>query len=467
MAASSRDNIWQHCLVHYAGSDVGLRRFNNQDSLAVDLAPTLEAFRARGHLFLVADGMGAHAAGELASRVAAETIPLAYRKLRDLSPPDALREAVEEANRQIHLRGKSSEDFRGMGTTVSALCLLPEGAYAAQVGDSRTYLCRKDCIQQLSYDHSLVWELRSLGNLPANANLDYVPKNIITRSLGPNPTVEVDLEGPFAIEAGDVFLLCSDGLSGQVTDTELGQVLSCLPPSEAGPALIDLANLRGGPDNITLIIVKVLSPQCEAPNGAPTDSTRGTRSSQRGDTDGSVKPSGWRSLIPFFTGLLGVFFTALGFALRFIIQANRKSPLDLVLFIFGLLLVGTSCLLDWIGKRGKSGPIHGSRYGPRLGKGPYTSASTAPQPEFSEKLKNILRELEAAARHEQWQMPWDRLQAFQQRAEQATASRDYATAIAEQCRAISLVMNVARSQGNRKPTPPTNFYQDFDQGRAT
>ena len=153
-------SIWENCLETAALSDIGLRRGNNQDSMAVALAASQEKWETRGHLFMVADGMGAHAAGELASKVAADTIPLAYNKLLDQPAPNALRSAVLDANAQIHSRGSASDDFRGMGTTVTVLVLLPQGAVVGHVGDSRAYRVRGNRIQQLTFDHSLVWELR-------------------------------------------------------------------------------------------------------------------------------------------------------------------------------------------------------------------------------------------------------------------------------------------------------------------
>ncbi len=135
-----------------------------------------------------------------------------------------------------------------MGTTASALLLLPQGALTGHVGDSRVYRLRGKCLEQLTFDHSLVWEMSAAGQLPKNALPGFVPKNIITRSLGPHADVKVDLEGPYPLEAGDTFLLCSDGLSGQVSDEEIGALLHCLPPAEAAQVLVDLANLRGGPD---------------------------------------------------------------------------------------------------------------------------------------------------------------------------------------------------------------------------
>ncbi len=116
--------IWEHCLEHAALSDIGLRRTNNQDAMTVVIADSCATWQRRGHLFMVADGMGAHAAGELASKVATDTVALTYCKLTELSPPEALLKATQEANRQIHSRGEADPEFRGMGTTSTVLLLL-------------------------------------------------------------------------------------------------------------------------------------------------------------------------------------------------------------------------------------------------------------------------------------------------------------------------------------------------------
>jgi serine/threonine protein phosphatase PrpC len=248
---------WQKFVEHAELTDVGLRRSNNQDSLAFQLASGEKEWRRRGHLFLVADGMGAHAAGELASKIAADTVPLTYFKLADESPVTALQKAIEDANAKIHARGQANPDFKGMGTTASVLLLLPQGAMVGHVGDSRVYRLRGDRVEQLSFDHSLVWEMKAAGRINDHDMPGFIPKNIITRSLGPADVVQVDVEGPFPLAEGDTFMLCSDGLSGQVEDEELGVILHCLPPREAVQVLVDLANLRGGPDNITVIVARV------------------------------------------------------------------------------------------------------------------------------------------------------------------------------------------------------------------
>jgi protein phosphatase len=242
---------------HASLTDVGVRRSHNQDNLAVQLASDDAQWRQRGHLFLVADGMGAHAVGEKASEQAASVIPHTFFKHVQQNPPGAaLRKAFIEANAHIHACGQANREFEGMGTTTTALLLRPEGAWVSHVGDSRVYRIRDGWIEQLSYDHSLLWEYARIKHMDPDDVQD-IPSNVIHRCLGPEPLVQIDVEGPHSVQAGDIFLLCSDGLSGQVTDSEMGAVATALPPAEACRFLVDLANLRGGPDNITAIVVRI------------------------------------------------------------------------------------------------------------------------------------------------------------------------------------------------------------------
>ncbi len=255
----------------------GMRRRNNQDSYNIVLGDSLEAWERAGHLFVVADGMGAHAAGELASRLAADLIPHHYHKHQRSLPADALARSISDSNGEIYRRGQANPEFRNMGTTASVLLLLPEGAIVAHVGDSRVYRLRGQQFDQLTFDHSLVWEMQASGEVNEETiRSGVIPKNVITRSLGPNPNVQVDLEGPFPVRVGDQFLLCSDGLSGQISDEEIGVILQAFSPSEAAQLMIDLANLRGGPDNITVIIVSVKDASAETKNGeiGPTQAKR-------------------------------------------------------------------------------------------------------------------------------------------------------------------------------------------------
>jgi protein phosphatase len=220
---------------------------------------------------LVADGMGAHAVGELASKIATDGIPHIYSKHAQDGPNPALKRAFVEANQNIHTRGQANPEFHGMGTTGTALVLRPEGAWVGHVGDSRVYRVRGGVLEQLSFDHSLVWELARRQRRNPD-ELTGVPSNVIVRSLGPEPSVIVDVEGPHPLEPGDTFLLCSDGLSGPVNDREIGAVASALPPDEACKFLIHLANLQGGPDNITVIIAKVKGQSALSVDRPATDS---------------------------------------------------------------------------------------------------------------------------------------------------------------------------------------------------
>src|SRR4051794_32129127 len=164
--------------------------------------------------------MGAHAVGEKASEKAVQVVPHVYLKLAQQGPALALRKAFVEANASIHAFGQANREFKGTGTTGSALLLRPEGAWVGHVGDSRVYRIRAGHIEQLTYDHSLVWEYARIKRMDPD-DVDGIPSNVIHRCLGPEPLVKVDVDGPHPLCDGDVFLVCSDGLSGQVSDLEM------------------------------------------------------------------------------------------------------------------------------------------------------------------------------------------------------------------------------------------------------
>ncbi len=247
----------QHDDIQFASlTDVGVKRSHNQDSHALLPASDADQYRQRGHVFLVADGMGAHAVGELASKMAADSIPHIYSKHALEGTVGALRRAFIEANQTIHNRGQANKEFQGMGTTGTALVIRPEGAWVGHVGDSRAYRVRGGMIEQLSFDHSLLWELAKRQRRSPD-ELSGVPSNVIIRSLGPEANVQVDVEGPHPLLPGDAYVLCSDGLSGPVNDREIGAISAALPPEEASRFLIHMANLQGGPDNITAVVVKI------------------------------------------------------------------------------------------------------------------------------------------------------------------------------------------------------------------
>ncbi len=418
--------LWSDCLVCAALTDIGLRRANNQDAYAVALAADQAEFDRRGHLFMVADGMGAHAAGELASKIATDVVSLSYRKLPDQSPPQALQAAVLDANRQIRARGDACGDFRGMGTTATVLVLLPAGGLVAHVGDSRAYRLRGRQIEQLTFDHSLVWEVRASGQLADPALANYISKNIITRSLGPALAVQVDLEGPFPVQPGDTFLLCSDGLSNQVANDEIGLVLSCLPPKEAAQALIDLACLRGGPDNITAVIVRVLGPQVArgAAQSAPT-----------------VHPPSakHRPVPPLIWIVLGVA------ALATAGLAGMGHPwMSLVSFLAAVAALAAA-LVRYYG-----GPDGGTWESRHFGRGPYVTADGTPTFDLLARLTGVTQQLRAAAAAEKWSgsVDWTEFDQRLTRARTSVASINLmGDAAAEQLRAISSIMSQLRRQG--------------------
>jgi len=241
---------------HAALTDVGIRRPHNQDAYAVQKADSRQSWQAIGHIFLVCDGMGGHAVGEKASQKAAQDIPLIYSKHASEGPSNALRKAFQETNAGIFSIGTSNPEFKGMGTTATGLVLRDEGAWLAHVGDSRAYRVRAGVVEQLTYDHSYAWELARRMGIPPE-DLGDIKKNVIVRSLGPDTFVQVDVEGPHPLLDGDTFVLCSDGLSNLVEPAEVGAIVGLLPPQEAAKHLVELANLRGGPDNVTVLIVRV------------------------------------------------------------------------------------------------------------------------------------------------------------------------------------------------------------------
>ncbi|MFZ5439115.1 MAG: Stp1/IreP family PP2C-type Ser/Thr phosphatase [Myxococcota bacterium] len=243
-------------------TDVGRKRNHNEDSYLID---------EELQLYVVADGMGGHAGGGTASRIAVETIDQEMRAaqkqpdnpfggdtpLQDSPLPEYLRSAVEKACAAIFKAAQDDPRLAGMGTTTITLCVKGENAIFAHVGDSRAYLIRGDLIQQVSEDHSLVNEQIKAGMITPEEAKHSRYKNIITRSVGFEEEVQVDVMGLVG-KPGDFFVLCSDGLANLVEDREIRDVVSSTPLKEAPKKLIELANERGGDDNITVIVVTLV-----------------------------------------------------------------------------------------------------------------------------------------------------------------------------------------------------------------
>ena len=229
---------------YFADSDTGRARRANED-----------AFYAHAPVFAVADGMGGAQAGEVASRTVVDRL---RRGLPDGgSPEERLALLAEEANDLIHRKAAEDEQRAGMGTTLTAAYVDEDAVSFGHVGDSRAYLFRDDKLQQLTNDHSLVGEMVRRGKLTAEQAEEHPQRSIITRALGPEPVVEVDHMTTFARD-GDLFLLCSDGLTSMIGDDAIEAILRAGPDlATAGHALIDAANEAGGRDNITVILFRV------------------------------------------------------------------------------------------------------------------------------------------------------------------------------------------------------------------
>jgi protein phosphatase len=228
-------------------TDVGRQRASNQDTYAEGRATSGARWA------MVADGMGGHAGGETASRVAVETVDRVIASSAD-SPDAALRVAFEEANRTIHEQARHDASLAGMGTTGVAILFCADGTgYTANVGDSRAYRLRGDAFEQITQDHSLVAELQRRGVLTEEEALAQPRRNEVLRSLGVEADVDVDLR-ELELRPGDRYLLCSDGLSGVLRDPEIASVVREEAPAEALRTLVDRVNERGGPDNVTVQI---------------------------------------------------------------------------------------------------------------------------------------------------------------------------------------------------------------------
>ena len=287
-------------------TDVGLQREHNEDAFAV---------LDRHALYIVADGMGGHRAGNVASQLATESVqaffdsttredatwPFHYDPA--LSPEEnRLLTSIKVANKSIYEEGSRNAERRGMGTTVVGVLvsLAANKVFIGHVGDSRCYRVRDSSIAQLTQDHSLINEyLRAMPDLP-QAQRDELPRNVITRALGMTDVVVVDLRSD-PLRAGDTFVLCSDGLSGMLSDVEiLGTVLANREsPAATCEALIRLANDHGGEDNITALVVRLLS-------DSPADETIPVKTRALGidDTRPVVTPEALRSTeVPPAAGL--------------------------------------------------------------------------------------------------------------------------------------------------------------------
>ena len=235
-------------------TDVGIRRNHNEDNFVI---------HDEMSLFVVADGMGGHVGGEFASALAVTTIEEVLVRsdvcaTESVADPHHLKleQAVKIAGRRIHQKGNEQNEFQGMGTTAVTLWIVEDRAYIANVGDSRAYMLREGAYRQVTRDHSLIAEKLRHGLITQEEAKNHRMRNVITRSLGYQEEVDVDIDR-VDLHAGDLFLLCSDGLSEHVEDHEMAEHLEQHALQDALKRLVALACERGGEDNITMVAVQI------------------------------------------------------------------------------------------------------------------------------------------------------------------------------------------------------------------
>jgi PPM family protein phosphatase len=412
--------MWWGQAIHYASkSDIGLRRGNNQDAFAVQVCSDEKAWGNHGHLFLVADGMGGHAVGELASKIAADTVPHTFFKSTDHNITASLKSAIEQANANINERGTQNRDFERMGTTCTALVLSAQGAIIGHVGDSRLYRVRDKRLDQLTFDHSLHWELIRQGKMKPEDAESHESRHVITRSLGPEPRVQVDMEGPYPIAPGDSYLICSDGLTGHVSDQEIGMIVEGLSPADASRLLVNLANLRGGSDNVTVVIANV-GGHPDGPNAvapvAPKEPTHTTTWKWLGGF--------WMAAILFVLGISSMLF---------------QRP-----FVGGALTVlsvtaATWLIYAWRLQHPKSKPVAKTGDETVLWR-PYRTADARLTRGFLTHLASVEAELQRAANEEDWSINWKKHEQEFQLAKASLDAGEYNGALTHFSKVIDTLM---------------------------
>ncbi len=259
-------------MIEHAGlSEQGPTRPNNEDFIACECPEEADGRASKGHLFVVADGVGGSMSGEVASREAANTlVKLYYESSRGVHK--ALLEAFRLANLKIYDLGQTVPEYRQMQTTLSAIALDGNHAVIGHIGDTRIYQIRRGEIQQLTKDHSEVAELMRMQIITPEEARTHHRRNIINRSIGSSPFLQADFRH-VEVEIGDVFVLCTDGLWEPVTDAEIAAIASEAPPAVACRRLLDLAIGRETSDNLSIQVVKVVEWERNAAGNARPEKT--------------------------------------------------------------------------------------------------------------------------------------------------------------------------------------------------
>ncbi len=243
----------------YSATDVGQKRIINQDYVYVSAEPVGNL----PNLFVVADGMGGHNAGDFASSHAVQILVKEILEDAEFNPIKVIRHAIETANGEIIKEAENDDRYRGMGTTIVVSTIVGHYAYVANVGDSRLYII-SDEIHQITRDHSLVEEMVRMGEIRAEEARNHPDKNIITRALGAERTVDIDFFD-MKLEPGCTVLMCSDGLSNMVEDREIQNIIldGSLDLQHKGEALVEAANRNGGRDNIAIVLIEPFTNEVE------------------------------------------------------------------------------------------------------------------------------------------------------------------------------------------------------------
>ena len=235
----------------YSGTDIGRHRSVNQDYVYASEAPVGNL----PNLFIVADGMGGHNAGDFASAFAVQVMVDSVKEDADFNPVKVIRHGLEVANHELIEQAKKSEERKGMGTTMVVATVVGNYAYVANVGDSRLYVVG-DHITQITQDHSLVQEMVRMGELTEEEARNHPDKNIITRALGAEENVNIDFFD-FRLEKDSNILMCSDGLSNMVSNEEIQEIIQDQSDvQDKGKTLLNLANEHGGKDNIAVVLIE-------------------------------------------------------------------------------------------------------------------------------------------------------------------------------------------------------------------
>lgn len=417
---------WTPKFQYASRSDTGMKRQNNEDTCSITLCPEEQMWVTRGHLFAVADGMGGHEVGELASKTAIDTLPHVFYKSSQPTAAAALREALTEANAAIHDIGMKNRDFHRMGTTCSSLLINAEGFIIGHVGDSRIYRIREERIDQLTFDHTVAWEQKLRQK--HNQSLEQVDSDkfghVLTRCLGPEPQVQIDTEGPFEYLPGDVFVLCSDGIVKYLSDIELGTIAKYLPPAEAVRLMVNIANLRGGADNSTAIVVRI-SKQEGSTSSLPATQEFHLRSA----------PPVWAQPLLLFLALLcGIAAGVLSFNQWAILAAS--IGLLGACFLLGAFLAGRERRRVLTGEESESDAADQSS---TIFFRPYRTAALRLNDAIIEKFREAAFRLQATARDANWTPDWPQYQIHVKGAELASQQRKYRLALQEWSRGIEIL----------------------------